>query len=116
MHLDMSTLKGPELHLDLFGQEEHVLPLDVSTPQGPELHFNVLWTTGAFAAPGRVYTTRARAAPGRTYVDYRSQCATHRGTKPGNFSPGDFALLTAVSTPAAAQPARDQQAADRLDL
>ncbi len=35
-----------------------------------------LWTTGGFAAPGRVCTTGAWAAPGLTYIDYRSLCCS----------------------------------------
>jgi hypothetical protein len=32
------TVQGPELRLDLSGQEKPLLTLEVSTPQGTELH------------------------------------------------------------------------------
>ncbi len=56
MHLDVSTPQGPELHLAVSTQQGPELHLDVSTatPQGPEL---LVWTKGAFTAPGRVFTT-----------------------------------------------------------
>ncbi len=49
LHLDVSTLQGlcctwkclhtvPELHLNMSGQQEPVLPVDVSTLEGPVLH------------------------------------------------------------------------------
>jgi hypothetical protein len=39
--LDVSTLQGHELHLNLSRQQELVQRLDVSTLQGPLLHLNV---------------------------------------------------------------------------
>jgi hypothetical protein len=82
LHLDVSrqqeplltTLQGPELHLDLYAQvacvapgliyyklNEHVLLLGVSTLQNI-MHLDVstrrrAWTTGTCAALGRVYRT-----------------------------------------------------------
>ena len=51
--LEMSTLQGPELHLD------------VSTLKRPVLLLGYVYTTKGCAAPahGRVYTTEAGAAP-----------------------------------------------------
>jgi hypothetical protein len=40
--LNVSTSQGPELHLDMSGQQEPLLLLDVSSLQGPELHLDVL--------------------------------------------------------------------------
>ncbi len=37
----MSTLQGPELHLDVSALKRSVLLLEVSTLQGPELHLDV---------------------------------------------------------------------------
>ena len=37
----MSTLQGPELHLDVSALQRNVLLLEVSTLQGPELHMDV---------------------------------------------------------------------------
>ena len=37
----MFSLQGPELHLDVSGQQEPVLLLNVSTLQRPELHLDV---------------------------------------------------------------------------
>ncbi len=41
LHLDVSTPQEPQQHLDIPGQQEHVLLLEVSTPQGPELLLDV---------------------------------------------------------------------------
>jgi hypothetical protein len=41
LHLDVSTPHRPELHLDLAGQQEPVQLLDMSTLQGHELHLDV---------------------------------------------------------------------------
>ncbi len=38
---DVSTSQGPELYLDLSGQQEPLLFLDVSTPQWHELHLDL---------------------------------------------------------------------------
>ena len=51
--------QGPELHLDLVGRQELVLLLDMSTLQGCELHLNVLRLLGACTAAGLNYTTEA---------------------------------------------------------
>jgi hypothetical protein len=58
--------QGPELHLDLVGQQEPVLILDVSTLQGRVLHLDYLYycTIEACAAAGLVYSTEACAASG----------------------------------------------------
>jgi hypothetical protein len=76
--------QGPELHLDLVGQQEPVLILAVSTVQGRELHLEswtysikttadcsatgLVYTTEASAATGFVCTTEAFAAPGYVYT------------------------------------------------
>jgi hypothetical protein len=39
--LEMSTLQGPELHLDVSALQRNVLLLEVSTLQGPKLHLDV---------------------------------------------------------------------------
>ncbi len=39
--LEVSTLQGPELHLDVSSLQRSVLLLEVSTLQGPELHLDV---------------------------------------------------------------------------
>jgi hypothetical protein len=39
--LEVSTLQGPELHLDVFALQRSVLLLEVSTLQGPELQQDV---------------------------------------------------------------------------
>jgi hypothetical protein len=39
--MEVSTSQGPELHLNLFLLQKHVLHWQVSTPQGPELHLEV---------------------------------------------------------------------------
>ncbi len=39
--LEVSTLQGPELHLDVSGLKRNVLLLEVSTLQGPKLHLDV---------------------------------------------------------------------------
>jgi hypothetical protein len=39
--LDVSTPQGPELHLDVSGQQETLMLLEVSTLQGSELHLDV---------------------------------------------------------------------------
>jgi hypothetical protein len=54
----VSTLKGPELHLDVSALQRSVLLLEVSTLQGPELYLDVS-ATEECAAPGGVYTTGA---------------------------------------------------------
>ncbi len=51
--------QGPELHLDLVGRQELVLLLDMSTLQGRELHLNVLILLVACTAAGLIYTTEA---------------------------------------------------------
>jgi hypothetical protein len=40
-HLDLPTSQGPELHLDLSAQQKSVLLLDLSTLHRPVLHFDV---------------------------------------------------------------------------
>jgi hypothetical protein len=40
LFLEVSTLQGPELHLDVSALQRNVLLLEVST-QGPELHLDV---------------------------------------------------------------------------
>jgi hypothetical protein len=39
--LEMSTLQGPELHLDVSTLKRPVLLLDMSTPQRPDLHLDL---------------------------------------------------------------------------
>jgi hypothetical protein len=53
--------QGPELHLDLVGQQEPMLLLDVSTRtlQGRELHLHVFRQLIACAAAGLIYTSEA---------------------------------------------------------
>jgi hypothetical protein len=41
LHLEVSTPQFHELHLDVYGQHEPALLLDVSTLQGPELHLDI---------------------------------------------------------------------------
>jgi hypothetical protein len=41
LFLEVSTLQGPELHLDVSALQRNVLLLEVSTLQGPELHLDV---------------------------------------------------------------------------
>jgi hypothetical protein len=55
--LEVSTLQGPELHLDVSALQRSVLLLEVSAT-GPELHLDVC-TTEECAASGGVYTTGA---------------------------------------------------------
>ncbi len=67
--MDVSTPQGPQLHLNLPGQEEPLLLLDMSKLQRPELHLDVPrlqepspefgYTTEACVAPGSAYTTGA---------------------------------------------------------
>ncbi len=56
--LEVSTVKGPELHLDVSALQRNLLLLDVSTLQGPELYLDVS-ATEECAAPGGVYTKGA---------------------------------------------------------
>jgi len=53
--LEVSTLQGPELQLDVFALQRYVLLLVMSTPQGPER----VCTSEACAAPEGVYSTGA---------------------------------------------------------
>ncbi len=39
--LEVSTLQGPELDLDVSALQRNVLLLEVSTQQGPDLHLDV---------------------------------------------------------------------------
>ena len=41
LHLEVSRLQEPVLLMDLFTLQRPVLPPDLSTPQGPELHLDV---------------------------------------------------------------------------
>ncbi len=41
LFLEVSTLQGPELHLDVSALQRNVLLLEVSTLHGPELHLDV---------------------------------------------------------------------------
>ncbi len=91
--LDMSTNLRPELHQNVL-HYSHLLPIwtcqqnwglscswTCQQKLGPELHLDVstlqrqlaapgrpTYTTGAWAAPGRVRATGALAAPGRVYT------------------------------------------------
>ncbi len=67
-YLEVSTLQGPELHLDVSALQKSVLLLEVSTLQGPELHLDVsaqqrsvllqeVSATKTCAESGRVCTT-----------------------------------------------------------
>ncbi len=69
LHLNVSALQrsvlllevsatGPELHLDVSALQRNLLLLEVSTLQGPELYLDVS-ATEECAAPGGVYTTGA---------------------------------------------------------
>jgi hypothetical protein len=50
--LEMSTLQGPELHLDVSTLKRHVLLPDMSTLQRAVLHLDVdMYTTEAGDAP-----------------------------------------------------------------
>jgi hypothetical protein len=74
--LEVSTLHGPEMHLDISALQRHVphwqvstlhmhdLYLDVSTIQRPVLLLDVVYSyiTVAEAAPGLIFTTEACAA------------------------------------------------------
>ncbi len=62
--------QGPELHLDLVGQQEPVLILNVSTLQGRVLHLDYLYycTIESCAAAGLVYSREACAASGHVYT------------------------------------------------
>ncbi len=72
-----ATPQGPELHLDIPGQEEPLLLFYLSTLQWPELDLDVPRlqepdpefgnTTEACAAPGSAYTTPAWAVFGRVW-------------------------------------------------
>ncbi len=57
----MSTPQGPELQLDLPGQQEPELLLVVVTQQGPELYLGVSTHRGGLTLPGRILTTEACA-------------------------------------------------------
>ncbi len=41
LFLEVSTLQGPELHLDVSALHRNVLVLEVSTLQGPDLHLDM---------------------------------------------------------------------------
>ncbi len=41
LFLEVSTLQGPKLHLDVSALQRNVLLLEVSTLQGPDLHLDV---------------------------------------------------------------------------
>ncbi len=72
--LEVSTLQGPEMHLDVPRQQKPVLLLDVSTLQGPQLHRDMfVQQEPACAAPGHFYTTGALSCTW-TYSDNRSLC------------------------------------------
>jgi hypothetical protein len=55
----VSTLQGPELHLDVSALQRSVLLLEVSTLQEPEMHLNVSALQRSVLLLGGVYTTGA---------------------------------------------------------
>ncbi len=76
MLLEVSTLQGPELHLDVSALQRSVLLLEVSAT-GLSFIWTCLHTTEKCTAPGGVYTTGACwAASGRV-------CTTEECTAPG---------------------------------
>ena len=96
LNLKVSTLQGPELHLDVSALQRSVLLLEVSAT-GPEMHLDVsalqrcvllheVSATRARAASGRVCTTEECTTPGgvchRAWAASGRVCTTEECTTP----------------------------------